>query len=59
MNKGSIEFYDEKQTPQTESANTKPSINTVEEEEKGNPSYGVRRPLILYNNQSRVKAALV
>ena len=31
MNEGSIKFYDEKETPHREFANTTPSINALEE----------------------------
>ena len=49
MNKGSIKFYDEKQTPYTEFANATPSTNALEEE-KANLPYGIGKPLILYDN---------
>ena len=33
MNEGSIEYYDEKQTPDTESVNATPFVNALEEKE--------------------------
>ena len=53
--KGSIEFYDKKWASYTKFVDALPFVNIIERE-GNNPSYGAGRPLVLFDNRSRVKA---